>query len=198
MSPAPPIATQLPQGGGLVEIDGEGFYAVPDVDLMPPFLMSVVSDGDRWMYVSSRGALTAGRVDATRALFPYETDDRLHEAAGVIGPVTAIRLHAGDNQELWSPFRGRPGPAVRRNLYKSVVGDSVIFEEVHTRLALTFRYRWASSDRFGFVRTTTLVNDGDHPVRAEVVDGLLNVLPYGLDTVDLSELEQPHQRLQAK
>ena len=181
MSPAPPIATQLPHGGGLVEIDGEGFYAVPDVDLMPPFLMSVVSDGDRWMYVSSRGALTAGRVDATRALFPYETDDRLHEAAGVIGPVTAIRLLAGDNQELWSPFRGRPGPSVRRNLYKSVVGDSVIFEEVHTRLALTFRYRWASSDRFGFVRTTTLTNDGDRPVLAEVVDGLLNVLPFGLE-----------------
>ena len=70
-----------PTSEGLVEIDGDDHYAIPGVDEMPPFLMSLVSDGDRWMFLSSTGALTAGRVDATRALFPYETDDRLHAAA---------------------------------------------------------------------------------------------------------------------
>ena len=65
---------------GLVEIDGQGYYLIPDFDHIPPFLMSVVSDGDRWMFMSSSGALTAGRRDASRALFPYETDDRLHLA----------------------------------------------------------------------------------------------------------------------
>ena len=45
-----------------------------------------------------------------------------------------------------------------------IVGDSIVFEEVHPGLKLTFRYRWTSSDRFGFVRTATLVNDGDQVV----------------------------------
>ncbi len=85
-----------PRAEGLVEVDGEGFYFIPDVDRIPPFLMSVVSDGDRWMFVSSTGALTAGRRDSSRALFPYETDDRIHNAAGSVGPVTAIRVESGD------------------------------------------------------------------------------------------------------
>jgi hypothetical protein len=181
----------------LVEIDGEGFYAVPGVDQMPPFLMSVVSDGDRWMFVSSSGALTAGRADTSGALFPYETDDRLHQGAGLVGPVTAIRVPSAANGATWSPFRRGPLPKARRCLYKSVVGDSVIFEEVHSELQLRFRYRWASSDQFGFVRTATLVNDGDQPVRAEVIDGLLNVLPYGLDPSvyqSLSNLTNAYKR----
>jgi hypothetical protein len=77
---------------GLVDIDGSGYYAINDIDRMHPFLMSVVSDGDRWMFVSSTGGLTAGRVDASGALFPYQTDDDLHHAGGVIGPATAVRV----------------------------------------------------------------------------------------------------------
>ncbi len=170
-----------PIDAALIEIDREGYYTVPAVDQMPPFLISVVSDGDRWMFVSSTGALTAGRVDTSGALFPYETDDRLHDLAGVVGPVTAMRVFAGDSEEVWRPFRGRYQPRVRRSLYKSVVGDSIVFEEIHPELQLRFRYQWASSDRFGFVRTATLTNDGDQPVRVELVDGLLNVLPHGLN-----------------
>jgi hypothetical protein len=170
-----------PAGEGLVEINGEGFYAIPNVDRIPPFLMSLVSDGDRWMFISSTGGLTAGRGDAAGAIFRYETDDRLHNLAGFVGPTTAIRIGDDEAGDVWTPFRGRAGKRVQRNLYKAVVGDSIIFEEINRDLQLTFRYRWASSSEFGFVRTATLGNDGDQPVRAELIDGLLDVLPFGLD-----------------
>ena len=163
---------------GLVDVDGEGFYCIPQVDRIPPFLMSVVSDGDRWMFVSSTGTLTAGRVDAKRALFPYETDDRLHRNAGFVGPVSAIRVEGG---HLWQPFQGRPDAAVTRTLLKSVVGDSVIFEELHSGLGLRFRYRWRSSEELGFIRSVTLTNEGDRPIRGDVIDGLVGLLPYGLE-----------------
>ncbi len=166
---------------GLVEVNGEGFYCIPDVHRIPPFLMSVVSDGDRWMFVSSTGGLTAGRANSSKALFPYVTDDRLHDEAGSVGPVTAIRVVGDASDEIWRPFRRIPDEHVSRALYKSVVGDSVIFEERHSRLNLRFRYRWSTSDRFGFIRTATLANEGDAPVHAELVDGLLHLLPYGLD-----------------
>lgn len=181
MTRSPAGAAEQPSGEGLVEIGGAGYYAVPDVDQIPPFLMSVVSDGDRWMFISSTGGLTAGRVDASDALFRYETDDRLHDAAGVVGPVTAIRVVGEGGSRLWSPFGRKSHPDVRRFLYKSVVGDSIIFEEIHHGLQLRFRYRWASSDRFGFVRTATLVNEATRSIRVELMDGLLNVLPHGLD-----------------
>lgn len=165
---------------GLVEIDGSGYYAIHDIDRMHPFLMSVVSDGDRWMFISSTGGLTAGRVDASGALFPYQTDDALHHAAGVIGPVTAVRVVSGGHR-VWTPLRGRSEPGATRRLFKSVVGNTVIFEEENSTLQLLFRYRWTSSDRFGFVRTATLVNLSDVAVSVSLIDGLLGVLPHGLD-----------------
>jgi hypothetical protein len=65
-----------------------------------------------------------------------------------------------------------------RNLYKSLIGDTVVFEETRDDLGLTFSYRWNTSDQFGFIRTSTLVNT--HPedaVTIDVLDGLLNVMP---------------------
>ena len=165
---------------GLVEIDGEGYYAIPDMDRMAPFLMNVVSDGDRWMFLSSNGGLTAGRGDAAGAVFPYETDDRLHEAGGRTGPVTVVRVRSDDGVLYWHPMTGTSRLSFRR-LYKSVVGNSVIIEEVNPTVGLSFRYRWTSTDQFGFVRTATLTSTRDEPVNVELIDGLVNILPHGLD-----------------
>ena len=54
---------------GLIEFDGQDFYCIPDVGRIPPFLMSIISDGDRWMFLSSSGGLTAGRQTSEHALF---------------------------------------------------------------------------------------------------------------------------------
>jgi hypothetical protein len=166
---------------GLEEFDGERWYTVADVDRMEPFLMSLVSDGDCWMFVSSSGALTAGRGDATQALFPYVTDDRLHAGAGQVGPVTRLRVLVGGEEILWIPFDARPAPGARRFVSKSVVGDSVMFEEHRADLGMRFRYRWSTSAAHGFVRTASLQNTGSGPVRVAVLDGLLDLLPYGLE-----------------
>ena len=182
---------------GLVEIDGDAHYCIVDVDEMAPFLMSLVSDGDRWMFVSSSGALTAGRGDASQALFAYVTDDRLHASGGAVGPLTLLRVETARGTRAWRPFGVRSEPNVRRSLSKSVVGDSVMFEDRHTELGLTVRYRWSSTERFGFVRTTTVVNDGDEPVTVDVLDGVLDLLPFGLEPTvyqRLSNLTQAYKR----
>jgi len=68
--------------GRLLRIEGRDYYRIDDVSEMDPFLMTLVSSSDLWMFVSSTGSLTAGRIDADRALFPYQTDDRLVEPGG--------------------------------------------------------------------------------------------------------------------
>jgi len=45
-------------------------YRIPDFDQMPPFLMSIVSDSDLWMYVSSNGGLTAEELIRPARYFP--------------------------------------------------------------------------------------------------------------------------------
>ena len=162
---------------------GDEAYRISNYDHLPPFLMSVVSDSDHWMYLSSGGGLTAGRVDEENCLFPYETDDRLHAASGVTGPVTIVRAHTKDDRmTIWRPFDPhRSGGRFQRHLFKSVVGNWVEFEEVDDELGLIFGYRWSTSDRFGFIRSARLTRDNGSPVRsAEVLDGFLNVMPPGV------------------
>jgi hypothetical protein len=168
---------------GFVELQGRPMYGIPNVDRMPPFLMSVVSDSDHWMYLSSTGGLTAGRVDEDQALFPYVTDDELHLSAGITGPITLFRVTAGGKKNvLWEPFTAQVTPVgIQRNLYKSILGNLVVFEEINPSLGFTFRYRWASSEQFGFIRTSTLDRHaGLSPAKVEVLDGLLNLLPAGV------------------
>ena len=169
---------------GFVLLDGTTpAYRIADHEQLAPFLMTVVSAWDHWMFVSSAGALTAGRVEPARSLFPYETDDRLHHARGVTGPLTVFRVALEDGTErLWEPFDRRRDPGARRHLTKSLTGDRVEFEEEHPGLGLTFRYRWSTSDDFGFVRTCALERHAESPVASiTVLDGLLNLMPPLVD-----------------
>jgi len=174
--------------GGLATVDGIEHYRIDGAGEMAPFLMTVVSDSDLWMFVSSTGALTMGRIDADHALLPYETDDRLHRAAGTTGPVTLVSRTVDGERELWQPFAGRPTPGCRRSIAKSVLGNRLVFEERRPSWALTFRATWAPSDRFGWVRTVELCHDGsstDSDARGEyeILDGLLDVMPAGVDAL---------------
>jgi hypothetical protein len=168
--------------GGQIEIDGERFYRIVNYDAMPPFLMSIVSDSDHWMFVSSTGALTAGRRDPDCALFPYTTDDRIHDSQDQTGGKTIIQVTSAGRTSLWEPFTQRFNGLYRvtRSLAKSVYSNKLIFEEVNHDLCLSFSYSWMSSDKFGFVRRAALINLGAEPIEIDILDGIQNLLPYGL------------------
>ena len=159
--------------GEFVMRAGETLYRIASFDRLGPFLMSVPSDGDLWMFLASGGGLTAGRVDAEHSLFPYVPVDQLHDARHHSGSFTRLRLtRAGADPVRWRPFEDahREDPAVERNLYKHTTGNQVEFEEIHHGHELAFRYRWAPAEEFGWVRTVTLENLGSRLVEIELLD----------------------------
>ena len=174
-----------PVAGKVAEIGGVPFYRIDNVDRMDPFFVTVVSGGDHWLFASSLGSLTAGRGAPEHALFPYETVDRIHDAHGRVGGTTLVRVRReGDEAStLWEPFSPRfEGLApVRRSLAKSLRGDRLRYEETHDALGLTFVQEWSTSDRYGFVRTSELFNDGSEAVEVEILDGVRNLMPYGIE-----------------
>jgi hypothetical protein len=173
--------------GGFAEIDGAAAYRIAHVDRMPPFFISLVSDADHWLFISSNGALTAGRRSPEHALFPYTTVDKIHDAQELTGSKTLILAtprgaDGEDKRHLWEPFSDRYAGlyTLRRTLYKSLTGDTLRFEEVNDDLGLTFSLTWATSDRFGFVKRAALRNHGSAAAEVRVLDGLQNLMPYGV------------------
>ena len=167
--------------GDFVEFAGERYYQIRNVDKMAPFFISVISHDDHWLFVSSTGGLTAGRGSPETALFPYVTVDKIHESTPHTGSKTLLRVQRNGEQHNWQPFnREHDGHAVvSRNLYKSLLGNKLCFEEINDDLQLAFRYTWATSDSYGFTRQCELANLGNEPVTVDLVDGLQNILPAG-------------------
>jgi hypothetical protein len=164
-------------------VDDETWFVIDQVDTLRPFFMSIVSDSNHWLFVSSNGGLTAGRKNSQYALFPYATDDKITEAAETTGCKTVVRAEVDGRQVLWEPFsiRCHSQADIRRNLYKNRFGNKIRFEEIHQELGLVFSYEWNSSARYGFVRRARLKNRSDRPIRLSLIDGLQNVMPSGIE-----------------
>jgi hypothetical protein len=165
--------------GELVDFQNEKYYKISNHDGMRPFFISIVSDSNHWMFISSNGGLTAGRKNSDSALFPYYTDDKITESNDITGSKTIIKVHKGDRDLLWEPFSNRYTGIynITRNLYKNVYGNKLIFEEINHDLQLTYRYHWNSSDIYGFVKKAELINHSADSVKTTVLDGLQNLLP---------------------
>ena len=158
---------------------GEQYYCIKEYDLMAPFFMTIVSSDDHWLFVASTGGLTAGRVDADRALFPYYTVDRIIENADNTGGKTILSVKHRDALSVWEPFISRRHSPYRisRALYKNIAGTSLVFEEINLDLKLRFRYAWRTSAAFGLVKTAWLSNLGNDTLEVAITDGLQNILP---------------------
>jgi len=166
----------------MVNLDGEQYYKIAHVDAMRPFFMSIVSDSNHWLFISSNGGLSAGRKNADFALFPYYTDDKITEFADVTGSKSIFQIHANNKTWLWEPFSERFNDHynLSRNLYKNSCGNKIIFEEIHHDLQLTFRYQWSTSNDFGFVKTSEIINHAEVDYEITLLDGMQNIMPHGV------------------
>jgi hypothetical protein len=181
--------------GELTEIDGETFYRITHHDRLPPFFISVVSAADHWLFISSNGALTAGRRSPDQPLFPYYTVDKIHDSQDITGSKTLILAtpqgypgghgrpgEAGRGSWLWEPFSDRYADLyrLRRTLCKNRLGTVIRFEEANEDLGLTFSLTWSTSEKYGFVKRSMLRNDGGRAWEVRALDGIQNIMPYGV------------------
>jgi hypothetical protein len=174
-------SNQTVSGGFINFVDDERYYAIENFDKMSPFFISVVSDSDHWLFISSSGGLTAGRVSPETAIFPYVSVDKIHDSSSYTGCKTMMRVDVNGTTSNWEPFNREHDDRyqISRNLYKNLLGNKLCFEEINHDLQLSFRYFWMSSDEFGFVRHCELQNLSNQSIDVDLLDGLQNILPAG-------------------
>ncbi len=161
----------------IVNIGDHRYYKMECTGELTPFFINVCTASDVWFFISSQGPLTAGRKNAEFSLFPYETEDKLHQAAAT-GPKTIIMV--GDI--FWEPFHRSDivMPHITRYIYKSIYGCKVMFEEINSELGLTFRYTLHSSEKYGVVKSSEIINNLDEEQNISILDGMQNIMPYGV------------------
>lgn len=166
--------------GEYIELSGESFYKISNYDKMDSFLMTIASSSDHWMYISSRGGLTAGRKNPDNAIFPYYTDDIIHHSGEITGNKTIIKITGEDDKlKLWEPFSEKYYGiySISRNLYKNIYGTKIIFEEINHDLELTFSYSWTTTEEYGFVKESEIINNSKKERVIHLLDGIQNILP---------------------
>ena len=168
--------------GKQIKIQNENFYKISNVDKMRPFFMSIVSNSNHWMFISSTGSLSAGRKNSEYALFPYYTDDKISESSETTGSKTILIVKINEKRFLWEPFSERYARVYKteRNIYKNTIGNKVIFQEINHDLNVEFSYQWNSSNKYGFVRKSIIKNVSSNSVEIDILDGIQNILPYGV------------------
>ncbi len=169
--------------GDILFIENENYYKITCYDKMPPFLMNIVSSTDLWMFISSNGALTAGRKNPDHALFPYYTDDRIHDSYDITGNKTVVLVNKDGKLFLWEPFSNTYSGLynIQRNIYKNISGNKLIFEEINHDLSVTYKYSWLNCDRFGFVKKSKILNNNNEKIQVNILDGIQNILPSSTD-----------------
>lgn len=165
--------------GEFITRENERFYAIRNINKMPVFFISVVSHSDHWLFVSSNGGVTAGRVSPETALFPYVPVDKVEDSTPNTGCKTLLSVADGLQSSFWEPFNEAltDNFEITRNLYKNVLGNKLCFEEINHDLQLAFRYTWKTSDTYGFVRDCELENLSGKTLDISLLDGFLNILP---------------------
>jgi len=144
--------------GQIVEIEDEKYYRISNYHLMPDFFITIASDSDHWMYISSNGSLSAGRKNRDNALFPYYTVDKIHDYRDKTGSKTVCLVSKNNRIYLWEPFASdfEKFYRIERNLYKSIYCNKIIFEERNLDLEVSFRYGWYNSEKFGWIKKSCL------------------------------------------
>ena len=160
--------------GQFITINGNRFYEIANYDEMQPFFISLASDTDLWMYLSSTGGLTCGRRSPGEALFPYYTDDKITEGSAFTGPHTELVVKSPENHGkcLWLPFSDKQQPVyeLSRKIAKSTVGNQIVFCEENHTLGLRFSYLWAPAGKHGWVRRATLENLSGEALEIDLTD----------------------------
>ena len=179
--------------GNFVDINGERFYKISNYDQMKPFFITLTSDSDIWMFVSSRGGLTAGRKSANHAIFPYYTDDQITALSTTTGSKTVIQVRHGSQWLLWLPFSYQYDGIfkIARNLYKNSLGNKLVFEELNSSLGLTYRYSWLNSRKLGIIKKSEIISFSPEIRHIRLLDGLLNLMPPGI----LQQVQQTKSNL---
>ena len=157
-------------------------------DLVPfaSFLPGIagVSGRPAWAFYINRGQAIAsfGVRNKDGAFLEFFPADKAYQLTPSRGFRTFLKINAGGQIQTHEPFQRGAGPEVKQRLYISA--DEVGVEEINPQLGFSIRadmFTLPEASVAGLVRRVEVTNTSAQPKKIEIVDGLPQVLPYGMN-----------------
>ena len=137
-----------------------------------------------WVFYANRGQCVSSFdvLDRNSAMLEFQPANKAYALTPLQGFRTFFRIQGASEPTLHEPFLTVPAAGITQRL--CVRAEEIEIEEVHPALGLRMRvvYFTLPGDSLpALVRKVTVDNIGSHPLHAVVLDGLPQIVPYGLE-----------------
>ncbi|MGZ4978760.1 MAG: hypothetical protein ACXV8O_16570 [Methylobacter sp.] len=169
-------------------LDDDRFVIDQYNDLAPfaSFLPGIAGTSGRpaWAFYVNRGQAVAsfGVRNKDGAFLEFFPADKAYQLTPSRGFRTFLKITDGDRILAHEPFQRGAGPEVKQRLY--VTPHEVGVEEINQQLGFSIRadmFTLPEAPVAGLLRRVTITNTSGQPKKIEIVDGLPQVLPFGMN-----------------
>ncbi len=170
-------------------LDADNRFVIEQYNDLAPFasfLPGIAGTMGRpaWVFYVNRGQGIAsfGVRNKDGAFLEFFPADKAYQLTPSRGFRTFLKITDGDRILNYEPFQRGAGPEVRQRLY--VTPHEVGVEEINSQLGFSIRadmFTLPEAAVAGLVRRVEIVNTSGQAKKVEIVDGLPQVLPYGMN-----------------
>ncbi len=170
-------------------LDGDNRFVIEQYNDLAPFAsflpgIAGITGRPAWVFYVNRGQAVAsfGVRNKDGAFLEFFPADKAYQLTPSRGFRTFLKITDGDQILTYEPFQRGAGPDVTQRLY--VTPHEIGVEELNPQLEFKIRvdmFTLSEAPVAGLVRRVTLENTSGKARKFEVVDGLPQVLPFGLN-----------------
>ena len=173
----------------LTLFDDHGRYRIRDFQQKPPFSsflpgLAGLTGIPMWVFYNNRGQgiCSFGINSKDQPILEFQPANKAYRETHQMGFRTFIRFEREGTRGQFEPFASNPPEGVTREM-RVGMNDLVVEEEDPTRgLSTSVAYFTLPGMPFAaLVRRLVLTNTNTSTVRLEVLDGLPNLVPFGVD-----------------
>ena len=178
-----------------LEADGFAQHSFNEARPFSSFLPGIAGEYGKpmWVFYANRGQCISsfGVRDRNSAMLEFHPANKAYALTPLLGFRTFIRIADAHGSTLHEPFLTNPASGVTQRL--CVRAEEIEIEETHAALGLRLRvvyFTLPGENLPALVRQVTLHNIGSRAVQAEVLDGLPQIVPYGLEEKLLKQMSR--------
>lgn len=170
-------------------LDGDKRFVIEQYNDLAPFasfLPGIAGALGRpaWAFYVNRGQAVAsfGVRNKDGAFLEFFPADKAYQLTPSRGFRTFLKIADGDRILTHEPFQRGSGPEVKQRLY--VTPQEVGVEEINPQLGFSIRadmFTLPEASVAGLLRRVEIVNTSGQARKIEIVDGLPQVLPFGMN-----------------